>query len=391
MVSFENTETAFKSHSDFELMKAWLLFKLIGNSSLVKLSKPFANLAVKIGFPFRYLIKETIYEHFCGGETIRECESTIIKLKEFKVNTILDYSVEGKESEADFESTANEIINTQERSALDNCIPFTVFKLTGLARFALLEKISAGVELNEAEHNEFERVKERVELICKKAIEVDRYVMMDAEETWIQPIMDSLMLEMMQRYNKERVYIINTFQMYRHDRLEKLKFLIELGKKEGFKVGVKLVRGAYMEKERARAAQMDYSSPIQPNKEACDRDYNTALELILENIDMMALCAGSHNEESATMLTKLMDEKKIDRSDERVYFSQLLGMSDHISFNLAEAGYNVAKYVPYGPVKDVLPYLIRRADENSSVAGQSSRELDLLSKEKIRRRKSKRS
>ncbi|MEX1189576.1 MAG: proline dehydrogenase family protein [Bacteroidia bacterium] len=390
MVSFENTEIAFGSRSDYELKKAYLLFKLIGNNKLVKWSKPLAGLAVKISFPFKYIIKETIYEHFCGGETIRECESTINKLSEFKVSTILDYSVEGKESEEDFELTANEIIDTQERAALDGNVPFNVFKLTGLARFGLLEKVSDGSDLSEAETHEFARVKERVERICKKAEEIDRYIMMDAEETWIQPVMDKLMLEMMQRFNKEKALVINTFQMYRHDRLQVLKDLIEKGKQDNFHVGVKLVRGAYMEKERARALQMNYPSPIQPDKEACDRDYNLALELVVDNIDRMSLCAGSHNEKSSQYLAELIDKKGIEKDDQRIYFSQLLGMSDHISFNLAHLGYNVAKYVPYGPVKDVLPYLIRRADENTSVAGQSSRELNLLSKERARRKQSKR-
>ncbi len=390
MVSFENTEIAFQSHSNYQLRKAWLLFKLIGNNQIVKWSKPLAGLAVKVSFPFKYLIKETIYEHFCGGEAINECESTIDKLHKFHVATILDYSVEGKETEADFDRTAREIMDTQDRAALDDKIPFNVFKLTGIARFGLLEKLSAGTELNDAEHHEFERVKERLEMICKKAAEIDRYIMMDAEESWIQPIMDELMLSMMKRFNKDKALIINTFQMYRHDRLEVLQSLIAKGKEEGFHVGVKLVRGAYMEKERARALEMGYPSPIQPDKISCDKDYDSALELVVSNINMMALCAGSHNEKSAHLLTELMQKYKLEKNDHRIYFSQLLGMSDHISFNLASAGYNVAKYVPYGPVKDVLPYLIRRAEENTSVAGQTSRELTLLSKERARRKQIKR-
>jgi proline dehydrogenase len=391
MVSFDNTEIAFGSKSDYELQKAWWLFKLIGNNSLVKLSKPLASVAVKVGFPFKYLIKETIYEHFCGGESITECENTIVKLGKYHVYTILDYSVEGKESEDDFEFTTREIMATQERASKDQLVPFNVFKLTGLARFALLEKISAGKELNAEEKKEFERVKERVDRLCHKAAEIDKCLMMDAEETWIQPVMDELMLEMMRKYNRNKALIFNTFQMYRHDRLQVLKELTIRAKEENFFVGVKLVRGAYMEKERARAREMGYPSPIQPDKQSCDRDYDLALSHILLNIDRISLVAGTHNEASSVYLTKLMKEQRLEPGDKRIYFSQLLGMSDHISFNLAYSGYNVVKYVPFGPVKDVLPYLIRRAEENTSVAGQTSRELKLLSGERARRKASGRS
>jgi proline dehydrogenase len=385
MVSFDNTEIAFESKSNTELTKAYLLFKFIGNKSLVSLSKPFAGIAVRIPFPFKYMIKETIFSHFCGGENIRDCEATIAHLRKYHVHTILDYSVEGKETEADFDKTTDEIIDTQERAAIDDAIPFNVFKLTGIARFALLEKVSAGEKLTEIEQNELELVRERVERICKKAMEVDRSVMMDAEESWIQPIMDDLMLEMMLKYNKEKAIVYNTFQMYRHDRLSKLKEMHEKAVKHNFYLGVKLVRGAYMEKERKRASEMNYESPIQKDKTDTDKDYNDALEFIANNIARVAVCVGSHNEKSSMYMTELMEEFSIPKSSSNVYFSQLLGMSDHISFNLSKAGYNVAKYVPYGPVKDVLPYLIRRADENTSVAGQTSRELMLLNKEKKRR------
>ena len=386
MVSFENTEIAFKSKSNIELNKAWWLFRFIGNNQLVRLTKPFAGIAVSIGFPFRYMIKQTIFQHFCGGETIGSCEDTIAHLAQFDVHTILDYSVEGKESEEDFDRTTQEIIDTQERSVLDDHIPFSVFKLTGIARFALLEKASTDEPLTAAESSEFERVRHRVERICKRASELERCVMMDAEESWIQPVMDMLMLEMMRRFNKEKAVVYNTFQMYRHDRLEKLKSLFKQAVDDGFYAGVKLVRGAYMEKERKCALEMGYPSPIQKNKESTDRDYNAALRFMVENMERFALCAGSHNEDSATVLMDLMEEFKIPKNDSSIYFSQLLGMSDHISFNLSNAGYNVAKYVPYGPVKDVLPYLIRRADENTSVAGQTGRELSLISKERARRK-----
>ncbi|MEZ5174496.1 MAG: proline dehydrogenase family protein, partial [Bacteroidia bacterium] len=378
------------SKTNYDLSKAWWLFKLIGNNRLVKWSKPLSSVAIAIGGPFKFTIKETIYEHFCGGETIRECESTIEKLGKYHVYTILDYSVEGKESEEDFERTANEIMATQERAALDDLVPFNVFKLTGLARFALLEKVSAGKPLTEAETHEFARVKERVERLCRKAAEIDRCLMMDAEESWIQPVMDDLMLEMMRKYNREKALIFNTFQMYRHDRLQVLKNLVELAGNEGFQVGVKIVRGAYMEKERERAREQGYPSPIQADKASCDRDYNLALETVVENINRMALVAGTHNETSSHYLAELMSQNRLEPGDKRIYFSQLLGMSDHISFNLAHAGFNVVKYVPFGPVKDVLPYLIRRAEENTSVAGQTGRELNLLSKERARRKASRR-
>lgn len=386
MVSFENTENAFKYRKDSELLKAYWLFKFIANNSLVRLTKPFAGLAVKIGFTFRYMIKETVFNHFCGGETINDCDKTIALLAKFNVKTILDYSVEGKESEEDFEKTTEEIIATQERAVLDHLIPFNVFKLTGIARFALLEKASKQHDdLTESEKHELERVRHRVERICKKAFEIDRCVMMDAEESWIQPIMDEIMLEMMKRFNREKAIVYNTFQMYRHDRLGVLKDWFVKAEQDNFYLGVKLVRGAYMEKERERALSLKYTSPIQADKTACDNDYDEALRFISKNIHKIAVCAGTHNEKSSQLLASLMNEHSITKDHPHVYFSQLLGMSDHISFNLAHEGYNVVKYVPYGPVQDVLPYLIRRAEENTSVAGQTSRELSLIIKEQKRR------
>ncbi len=385
MISFDNTEIAFKYRNTNELKKAWWLFKMIGNNQFVKLSKPFSGLAASLA-PTRFIIKQTIYAHFCGGETIRECEKTIAALANFNVGTILDYSVEGKESEEDFDRTLEEIMDTQDRAVLDDQVPFCVFKLTGLARFGLLEKVSAGETLTDSEKHEFEKVKQRVEKLCKKAVETDRKLMLDAEDSWIQQVMDDLILDMMRKYNTEKPIVYNTFQMYRHDRLALLKEWHEIAVNEGFYIGVKIVRGAYMEKERKRAKELGYLDPIQPDKASSDRDYNAALEFITSNIDRFGLCAGTHNEQSSMLLTKLMQEKNIPSNTSQIYFSQLLGMSDHISFNLAHAGYNVAKYVPYGPVKEVLPYLIRRAEENTSVAGQTSRELSLLTRE-VKRRK----
>lgn len=386
MISFENTAIAFESRTDDELNKAYYLFRLLGNNNLVRFSKPFAGIAMKMGFPFRTIVRKTIFNHFCGGESIADCEQTIQHLAKFGVKTILDYSVEGKETEEDFDQNLREILATQERASKDELIPFNVFKITGIARFNLLEKISAGQTLNQEEQKEFERVKNRVLQICERSKQLKLRVMIDAEESWIQPVLDELSLEMMRIYNKDYPMFYNTIQMYRHDRLKVLNSLIEKARQEGFHVGVKLVRGAYMEKERKRAAELGYPSPIQPDKASSDRDYNKALELIVENIDITAVCAGTHNEFSSAYLTELMAKKGLSKNYPNIYFSQLLGMSDHISFNLAHEGYNVAKYVPYGPVHEVLPYLIRRAEENTSVAGQSSRELKLLSFERQRRK-----
>lgn len=386
MISFDNTEIAFEYKSNKALDKAWWLFSFIRSNTLVKLATPFAPLAVRF-FPTRYLIRETLFEHFCGGESIADCDHTISLLHKYGVGTILDYSVEGKETEGDFDHTLEEIMETQHRAQLDDKVPFTVFKLTGMARFALLEKVSRGESLNQSEQAEFERVKQRVEKLCKRAHETGIRIMLDAEETWIQPVLDDLILEMMRKYNTEKPLIYNTFQMYLHARLADLKRWYAIAEKEGFYLGVKLVRGAYMEKERKRAEEMGYPSPVQPDKAASDRDYDLALNFISDRIERIGLCAGTHNEESSQYLVRLMEEKGIRHDHPNVYFSQLLGMSDHISFNLSHEGYNVAKYVPYGPVKDVLPYLIRRAQENTSVAGQTTRELDLLSKERKRRRR----
>lgn len=386
MISFDNTEIAFEYKSNKALDKAWWLFSFIRSNTLVKLSTPFAPLAVRF-FPTRYVIRETLFSHFCGGESISDCDHTINVLHKYGVGTILDYSVEGKESEEDFEQTLAEIMETQHRAQLDDKVPFTVFKLTGMARFALLEKVSKAESLSTAEQTEFERVKQRVEKLCKKAHETGIRIMLDAEETWIQPVLDELILDMMRKYNTEKPLIYNTFQMYLHARLADLKRWYTIAEKEGFCIGVKLVRGAYMEKERKRAEEMGYPSPVQPDKASSDRDYNEALEFIVERLERIGLCAGTHNEESSMLLAELLEKKGIRHDHPNVYFSQLLGMSDHISFNLAHEGYNVAKYVPYGPVKDVLPYLIRRAQENTSVAGQTTRELDLLVKERNRRRR----
>ena len=384
MLSFDNTENAFKAKSDSDLNRSYWLFKMVGNPALVKIGSYLAPLGLSLGF--KPIIKSTIFKQFVGGETINECNTTIEDLGKYRIGTILDYSVEGKESENDFDACCKETIETIHKAKKDEHIPFAVFKVTGLARFELLEKVSAHATLSNEEKQEYERVKDRVFKICKEAYISNQPLFIDAEESWIQPAIDDLADENMTLFNKERVIVYNTYQLYRKDRLAFLKQTIEKARIGGYLIGAKLVRGAYMEKERARATEKKYSSPIQDTKEDTDRDYDLALDLCIANADIVGLCAGTHNEKSSMYLASLLTKNNILPSDKKIYFSQLLGMSDHISYNLALANYNVAKYVPYGPVKEVLPYLIRRAQENTSVKGQTGRELGLIMKEKERRK-----
>ncbi len=385
MVSFDNTENAFKAKSNSDLNRSYWLFKMVGNPTVVNFGAKVAPIGLAIGF--KGLIKNTIFKQFVGGENINECDKTIAELGKYNIGTILDYSVEGKESETDFDACCKETIETIHKAKNDNLIPFCVFKVTGLARFDLLEKVSANAKLTDVETKEYDKVKQRVYFICKEASDANQPLFIDAEESWIQPAIDALADENMAKFNKEKAIVYNTFQLYRKDRLTFLKQTIAHAKANGFKVGAKLVRGAYMEKERARAIEKNYPSPIQDTKEDSDIDYNLALEECVKNLDMMGLCAGTHNEKSSLYLVELMHKYAISSSDKRIYFSQLLGMSDHISYNLTLSNYNVAKYVPYGPVKEVLPYLMRRAQENTSVKGQTGRELSLIIKEKERRSK----
>jgi len=387
MVSFDNTQVAFQSKTNKDLKRAYWLFKIIASPTIVKIGKFFTNLALKIGLPIRKPVKATIFKQFCGGETIEECAETIKHLGSFQVGTILDYSVEGKTSDEDFDKTVDIIISTINRAKNDKNIPFAVFKVTGIARFDLLEKASNKQhKLTEKEQKEIQVIINRIDKIAKTAYDAKVPLFIDAEETWIQDAIDTWTFDMMLKYNKEEAIIYNTLQMYRHDRLEFLKDCFELAKKNKVFYGVKLVRGAYMEKERERAANMNYPSPIQPNKDSTDFDYNAALKFIVKHAAVFALCAGSHNEESSLILTQLLKENNISPDNKHFYFAQLLGMSDHISYNLSDAGFQVAKYVPFGPVKEVMPYLLRRADENTSVAGQTGRELSLIIKELERRK-----
>tara|TARA_B100001115_G_scaffold148723_1_gene117533 strand:+ start:391 stop:1554 length:1164 start_codon:yes stop_codon:yes gene_type:complete len=385
MISFYNTAIAFQGKSKKDLNRAYWLFKLVSSNTLVKLGPILLNIALFLRLPILGIIKATIYKHFCGGESIKDSQKTIEDLARYKIGTILDYSVEGQESEANFDSGMQETIATIERAAGDEKIPFSVFKITAMGRFALLEKVNAKQTLTENEKKEYERVKSRINSICEKAHSLSVPIFIDAEESWIQDAIDEIATNSMRQYNKERAIVYNTLQMYRWDRLAYLKQCYADAEKHQYFLGLKLVRGAYMEKERARAEKLGYESPIQKDKASTDKDYDLSVAFCIKHIDRIAICAGTHNEDSSNKLTQLLTEKCIDKNDKRVYFSQLLGMSDHISYNLAHTHYNVAKYVPYGPVKEVIPYLIRRAEENTSIAGQTGRELALIMKEKARR------
>ena len=386
MVSFNNTEIAFRSKSNAKLKKAYYLFKLMGKPTLASAGGKLAELAFALRLPIGGIIRSTVFQQFCGGESMEQCALKIEELAASNVKTILDYSVEGKASEKDFNRTMKQTLASLDFAHKNENIPFAVFKITGLARFGLLEKVNYGKNLTETEEQEYDRALHRISKICKKAAQFKIPVMIDAEESWIQDAIDGIVEDMMKVYNKEAAIIYNTLQMYRHDRLDYFKRIHQDSKHNGYFLGMKLVRGAYMEKENERALKNGYETPIQANKKASDTDYNSALEYACENIHGISICAGTHNEKSSLHLIKLMELHEIEKNDPKVYFAQLLGMSDHISFNLAEDGFNTVKYVPYGPVKDVLPYLIRRAEENTSIAGQAGRELNLIQAEIKRRR-----
>ena len=385
--NFENTERAFARLSSGQLHKALLLFQTVGNSGLVRFGKVLMDVALGLRIPVGWAIRPTVYSHFCGGETIAQCEQTIAGLAKGKVHTILDYSAEGKETEADLEATFMEILAAIQSTHCDDRHAFSVFKISGVAPTALLEKVSAdGNTLTNEEQKAWERVQNRVVALCAAAADLGTPVLIDAEESWLQPAINDLARTAMQRHNATKAMVYNTVQLYRTDRLAYLQRLTEQAKTEGWQLGVKLVRGAYMEKERDRAAEKGYPSPIQPNKEATDRDFDAALGWCVDHAHHLSCCAGSHNEKSNALLAEKMIQSGLDPEDGRFWFAQLLGMSDHISFNLSAAGYRVAKYVPFGPIRETIPYLLRRAEENSSVAGQTSRELELIRKEVARRK-----
>lgn len=386
LINFSDTATAFRNKSDFELRKSYLLFSTLGSPAIVKLGKGLTEFAFGARLPVKGLIKKTVFNQFCGGETIRNCSDSIDELIAMGVGSILDYSVEGKETEIDFDRTKNTVIETIKYASQKTGVPIAVFKPTGMGRFALLEKKSAGKPFSKNEQVEWDRIVERFREIAQAADQFGIPVMVDAEESWIQNAVDELVTSLMMEHNRERVIILNTIQFYRHDRLAFLEQSLEHAEQNGYFYGVKIVRGAYMEKERDRAEEMGYEDPIQPDKASSDRDYDAGIRLLIDNIHRVNFVCGTHNEASSQLLVTLMAERGIDPGDRRIWFAQLYGMSDHISFNLAAAGYNVVKYLPFGPVKDVMPYLIRRAEENTSVRGQTGRELGLI-KAELRRRK----
>jgi len=384
-VDFSNTEVAFRDHSNASLRQAYQLFSVMNSKTLVGIGKQLVNLAFAIHFPVEGILRKTIYRHFVGGVSIEDCSKTIARLAERNVLSILDYAQEGEESEAAFNHTCHEIIRTIEFAHNNPAVPFSVFKITGVARFDLLAKVSEGSSLTEAEVAEYKRAEERVAAIFKRGYELDVPVMIDAEETWIQPVVDDLVMRMMAKYNGKKAIVQNTYQMYRHDSIARIKQHHRMALEGGFRFGLKIVRGAYMEKERARAIEKGYPSPIQPDKQATDRDFDEMIRYFMEHLDTIDFMVATHNEASSLLLADLIDAYNVPRNHPGIYFSQLYGMSDHITYNLAEQGYNVAKYVPYGEVRTMMPYLFRRAEENSSVKGQSSRELKMIRTE-IRRR-----
>jgi proline dehydrogenase len=403
-ISFDNTETAFAHRSNKELKQAQFLFNSMHYPWLVKLGVKLTPWAIKSGLPVNGAIRSTIFRQFVGGETLEETVPVVQKMAKYHVQVILDYGVEGKEGEANFDHARDEFIKVINFAATQPNIPFMSVKVTGIARFALLEKLDALMhkagnnslidvyhqalkQLGATELAEWQRVYERMRKICEAAKAARVGFLVDAEESWIQDPVDALTMIMMDEYNRDVIVVYNTVQLYRHDRLEFLKRSFKAAQERGFLLGAKLVRGAYMEKERKRAAEMGYPSPIQPNKEATDRDYDAAVAFCVEHLDRIGLIIASHNEASNLLGTRLAQEKGLPLNHPHIHFSQLYGMSDNITYNLAQAGCGVSKYLPFGPIKDVIPYLMRRAEENTSVGGQTNRELGLIKKEMERRGK----
>jgi proline dehydrogenase len=383
---FDNTQIAFSLKSDTELERAYFLFKLIANEPLVRIGTAVTNFAIKTHLPVESLIRATVFDHFCGGVNEDDSLKVVDKLFSKGVSSVLDYSVEGKEEEEQFDAVLEKTLKLIEFAKEKKTIPFAVFKPSGFGRIDLYEEVSLGKKLTRAESDEWNRVVGRFEKVCKASYDSDVALLIDAEESWMQDAVDNLVEEMMVKYNKSKPIVFNTLQMYRWDRLDYLKKLHEKSKAEGFFIGMKLVRGAYMEKENERAIEKGYATPICASKEATDENYEAAVKYMVDHLDTMSVFEGTHNEASTYFLMDLMAEKGIKSTENRIWFGQLYGMSDNISYNLADSGFNVTKYLPFGPVKDVMPYLIRRAEENTSVAGQTSRELAMIKAERKRRK-----
>jgi proline dehydrogenase len=383
---FTNTQVAFGLKNNAELDRAYFLFKMIGNAPLVKIGTALTNFALKLHLPVEGLIRATVFDHFCGGTNEEDCLSVVDKLYTKGVSSVLDYSVEGKEEEAQFDAALQMTIKTIEFAKERDAIPFAVFKPTGFGRLDLYEKVGSKAALSTAEQEEWNRVVARFEKVAQLAHKQNVALLIDGEESWMQDAADDLVADLMQKYNTQKPIIFNTLQMYRWDRLDYLKKLHKQAIEHNFHIGMKIVRGAYMEKENARALDKGYPTPICESKEATDINYDAAVSYMMQNIDRMAIFAGTHNEASSYKLMELMQHNQMDKADNRIWFGQLYGMSDNISYNLAANKFNVAKYLPFGPVRDVMPYLIRRAQENTSVAGQTSRELALIKSERDRRK-----
>jgi proline dehydrogenase len=383
---FDNTEVAFALKSDSQLERAYFLFKMISYEPMVRIGTAATNFALKAHLPVEGLIRSTVFDHFCGGINEEDCLPVIDNMFTKGVSAVLDYSVEGKEVDSAFDDCRDKILKIIRFADEKEAMPIVVFKPTGFGRMHLYQKLGEGKTLTSEEKEEWDRVVARFDTVCKLAKEKDVEVLIDGEESWMQDAADDLCEDMMRKYNTIKPIVYNTLQTYRWDRFNYLKSLHERAKADGFKAGFKIVRGAYMEKERKRAEEKGYDSPICESKLATDDNFDTCMSYILNNLNDISLFIGTHNEQSCYLAMKMMDEKGIEKTDNNVWFGQLYGMSDHISYNLASQGYNVAKYVPFGPVKDVMPYLIRRAEENTSVAGQTSRELNLLKTEKKRRK-----
>jgi len=394
-LSFENTQNAFAYKSTRDLKKAKFLISVIQNPIMVSLATKATPFLMKIGFPINGILRNTVFKQFVGGETLEESARTAKLLASYGVQVILDYGVEAKEGEANFDIVTSHIIESIDFAATQSNIPFVSVKLTGIASHLLLEQLNeaprlrSGIHDSESENAAWQRVRERMYAICDVAQEKGVGILLDAEETWIQDPIDRLAIELMSAYNKEKVVVYNTYQLYRNDRLHFLQLSHDIAKKGGFILGAKLVRGAYMEKERARALKLGYPSPININKEATDKDFDAAAKYCIENKETISLLLATHNEESNLAIANAMENLGLSKNDEKVHFSQLYGMGDHITFNMAVAGYNVSKYLPFGPIKEVIPYLMRRAEENTSVNGQTNKELVMLKKELARRKASK--
>ncbi|WP_166384662.1 proline dehydrogenase family protein [Polaribacter sp. 11A2H] len=386
MKLFDNTKVAFSLKTDSQLERAYFLFRMIQNEPMVRIGSAVTNFALKVHLPVEGLIRSTVFDHFCGGVTEDDCMPIIDNMyNNGNVHSVLDYSVEGQDKEVSFDGALEKILKILNFCEEKQSIPYAVFKPSGFGRFGLFQKLSEEKELTTEEQAEWGRVVGRFHKVCKVAIQKDVPLLIDAEESWMQKAADELIEELMETYNKEKAIVFNTLQMYKHDRMDYLKTLHTKAKDKGFYIGMKVVRGAYMEKERERAEEKGYPSPICKDKQATDINYDAAINYMMEQ-PKMALFAGTHNEDSSYLLMDLAKKHNIKENDNRLWFGQLFGMSDHISYNLANQGYNVAKYLPFGPVRDVMPYLIRRAEENTSVSGQTSRELNLLKTERKRRK-----